>query len=200
MAYDDALPAGTTDSPQGTPDAWEPGHVAVSIAVEEHDALVSRAEDLARPVEPFCTCEADGETFTDHWFDRSICPEPCGSMHDVCVECGRIKGGCPLETAGQTRENAVGVLLRSVLTTHAATATGVVLCSTCTTGPRPTTTPDEPHAGSHTEGDAGAGTGSGSTRTGVVNWPCSAYQVAVTALPAPASYDTVDDYPGDTRG
>ena len=41
-----------------------------------------------------CHCEDDGETFTDHWFDRTICPEPCNTMHDICVECGRPKGGC----------------------------------------------------------------------------------------------------------
>lgn len=46
-----------------------------------------------------CACEDDGETFTDHWFDRSICPEPCGAMHDICVECGYPEGGCMVATA-----------------------------------------------------------------------------------------------------
>lgn len=31
----------------------------------------------------------------DSWFDRSVCPEPCGSMHDRCTACGEILGGCP---------------------------------------------------------------------------------------------------------
>lgn len=26
----------------------------------------------------------------DTWFDRSICPEPCGSMHYVCSDCGEV--------------------------------------------------------------------------------------------------------------
>lgn len=39
----------------------------------------------------FCQCEE-----SDVWFDRTICPEPCGSMHNVCTECGRIKGYCPV--------------------------------------------------------------------------------------------------------
>lgn len=48
----------------------------------------------------FCTC-----VDTDHWFDRSICPEPCGSMHDICVECERIQHGCPVEAqAGEPSE------------------------------------------------------------------------------------------------
>ncbi|SOE25645.1 hypothetical protein [Streptomyces sp. OK228] len=33
------------------------------------------------------------------WFDRSVCPEPCGSMHDRCTRCGRAVGGCPIEGA-----------------------------------------------------------------------------------------------------
>lgn len=32
------------------------------------------------------------------WFDRSVCPEPCSSMHDRCTRCGRAVGGCPLES------------------------------------------------------------------------------------------------------
>ena len=34
--------------------------------------------------EPACKHE-NGE-----WFDRQICPEPCGSMHYRCVDCGEI--------------------------------------------------------------------------------------------------------------
>jgi hypothetical protein len=33
------------------------------------------------------------------WFDRTVCPEPCSSMHDRCTLCGRAVGGCPLESA-----------------------------------------------------------------------------------------------------
>lgn len=31
------------------------------------------------------------------WFDRSVCAEPCGSMHDRCTECGSILGYCAIE-------------------------------------------------------------------------------------------------------
>lgn len=34
---------------------------------------------------------------TDSWFDRSICPEPCGSMHERCSHCGKALGHCRLE-------------------------------------------------------------------------------------------------------
>ncbi|WP_432112831.1 hypothetical protein [Streptomyces sp. S1] len=26
------------------------------------------------------------------WFDRSVCADPCGSMHDRCIECGVVVG------------------------------------------------------------------------------------------------------------
>lgn len=32
----------------------------------------------------------------EEWFDRSICPEPCGSMHFYCVDCGQMIGDCAL--------------------------------------------------------------------------------------------------------
>lgn len=69
--------------------------------------LLTRAAAKVRegngPIDPrtACTCEDDGETFTDHWFDRTICPEPCGTMHDVCNECGFPKGGCLVAEAGK---------------------------------------------------------------------------------------------------
>lgn len=37
----------------------------------------------------------------DMWFDRSICPEPCGSMHDRCNNCLTTMGGCVLESDRQ---------------------------------------------------------------------------------------------------
>ncbi|MFD5107145.1 hypothetical protein [Streptomyces cinereoruber] len=33
----------------------------------------------------------------DSWVDRSICAEPCGSMHDCCSNCGAVLGYCALE-------------------------------------------------------------------------------------------------------
>lgn len=26
----------------------------------------------------------------EEWFDRSICSEPCGSMHNRCTDCGAV--------------------------------------------------------------------------------------------------------------
>lgn len=32
------------------------------------------------------------------YFDRTICPEPCGSMHYRCIQCGGVAGEeCPVE-------------------------------------------------------------------------------------------------------
>lgn len=31
------------------------------------------------------------------WFDRTICPDPCDSMHDVCIDCGVVVGHCALD-------------------------------------------------------------------------------------------------------
>ena len=30
----------------------------------------------------------------DEWFDRTICPEPCGMMHYYCTECGEPQDRC----------------------------------------------------------------------------------------------------------
>lgn len=35
------------------------------------------------------------------WFDRAICPEPCGAMHERCSRCGAALGHCPVEEAGE---------------------------------------------------------------------------------------------------
>lgn len=29
---------------------------------------------------------------SETWFDRTICAEPCGSMHDRCTVCGEVVG------------------------------------------------------------------------------------------------------------
>lgn len=31
---------------------------------------------------------------TEWWFDRTICPEPCGTMHYYCTECGAQDHPC----------------------------------------------------------------------------------------------------------
>lgn len=33
-------------------------------------------------------------------FDRTICPEPCGSMHSYCTRCGARAGACALDLVG----------------------------------------------------------------------------------------------------
>jgi len=37
-------------------------------------------------------------THENTWFDRNICPEPCGQMHYICEDCGQIAGTCVLES------------------------------------------------------------------------------------------------------
>lgn len=39
-------------------------------------------------------CRGCGRT-GDTWFDRSVCAEPCGSMHERCVSCGVSTRLCP---------------------------------------------------------------------------------------------------------
>lgn len=46
-----------------------------------------------------CQCDPPRE----HWFDRSVCPEPCGSMHNICGECGRVDGYCPVAVMGEVQ-------------------------------------------------------------------------------------------------
>jgi hypothetical protein len=33
------------------------------------------------------------------YFDRSLCPEPCDTMHDRCKDCGQTVGFCAHEKA-----------------------------------------------------------------------------------------------------
>ncbi|MDP9820508.1 hypothetical protein [Nocardioides massiliensis] len=60
-----------------------------------------RSEHVVRTDSMTCQCE----DWTDSWFDRSICPEPCGSMHNVCVECSLIQGGCAWDSVGRRDSN-----------------------------------------------------------------------------------------------
>lgn len=36
---------------------------------------------------------------SDNWFDRSICPEPCGMMHTYCTLCGDTLDYCALASS-----------------------------------------------------------------------------------------------------
>lgn len=38
-----------------------------------------------------------GHPADEVWFDRSFCPEPCGSMHNRCETCGVAVDGCNFE-------------------------------------------------------------------------------------------------------
>lgn len=73
----------------------------MSAEILRRAAALIRDENAPVDQRSRCACEDGGETFTDHWFDRSICPEPCGMMHDICVECGYPKGGCSVMAAGR---------------------------------------------------------------------------------------------------
>ena len=44
-------------------------------------------------------CPSCGGDASDNWFDRSICPEPCDSMHTRCVKCGVALDGCEFDDA-----------------------------------------------------------------------------------------------------
>lgn len=55
-----------------------------------------REENVVRGAATFCACGDSPD-----WFDRSICPEPCGSMHYVCEVCTLIKGWCAVALSGR---------------------------------------------------------------------------------------------------
>lgn len=44
-------------------------------------------------------CPRCGFDVAYNWFDRSICPEPCGFMHTRCDNCGKALDPCPWEDA-----------------------------------------------------------------------------------------------------
>ena len=58
-----------------------------------HDPATCRACEYESqpkdpPWRPDPNCKHEGDT----WFNRSICAEPCGYMHDVCADCGAALG------------------------------------------------------------------------------------------------------------
>lgn len=60
------------------------------------------AEEVTDPC-PRCAGHAGNNTF-----DRSVCPEPCGSMHTRCLACGAALDGCPFEDMATRLKDAVG--------------------------------------------------------------------------------------------
>ena len=52
----------------------------------------ARAGQAGADVCPECGADAG-----DNWFDRSLCPEPCGWMHTRCAACGHPYEECVLD-------------------------------------------------------------------------------------------------------
>lgn len=46
-------------------------------------------------------------------FDRTICADPCGSMHTYCEDCGKCLDDCPWSDEPTTIEVSRSDLLRS---------------------------------------------------------------------------------------
>lgn len=57
------------------------------------ETLEEKAKRLGAEQGP---CRHDDPS-ADTWFDRTICPEPCGGMHTRCADCGKALDCCPLE-------------------------------------------------------------------------------------------------------
>lgn len=55
------------------------------------DAVPAEEWDEADGMCPNCQTSAG-----ENWFDRGVCPEPCGYMHTRCVACGHPYEGCVL--------------------------------------------------------------------------------------------------------
>lgn len=92
---------------------------------------VNLAAQVLRTRKPSTSCACPGEE--DSWFDRSYCPEPCGSSHYVCVRCCRITGHCPVFEAGRDPLSlTIADILEDALTWHAFASLG-------TAGPCPLT-------------------------------------------------------------
>lgn len=58
------------------------------------------------------------------YFDRTVCPEPCGMMHSYCATCGNPADPCPHRHEAQHGE--VQVLARGVATAASTVCYGMV--------------------------------------------------------------------------
>ena len=65
-----------------------------------------------------CGCDDRADT----WFDRSLCPEPCGAMHTRCINHGVVIDRCLLEDPDEWSDERTDVLAR--FTAELAKATG----------------------------------------------------------------------------
>lgn len=76
-------------------------HEGEGCGCPEHDFVsvehCDRCNEAIVPIPAGPLCMTCGRT-DGYWFDRSVCAEPCGSMHDRCTNCGAVSGHCPLET------------------------------------------------------------------------------------------------------
>ena len=68
-----------------------------SGVVDDPAAQVSADKSVGAPDGAAGRCWSCGGDAGDNWFDRSLCPEPCGAMHTRCRECGVALDACPWE-------------------------------------------------------------------------------------------------------
>lgn len=59
-----------------------------------HNAVIAKARDLHRVAFAAGLLDAECKHDGAQWFDRTICADPCGSMHQRCVACGSAYGHC----------------------------------------------------------------------------------------------------------
>lgn len=79
------------DEPEAPTTAQEATMQELTDLRQEMEAI-----ELKVPEEPLChSCGQRAGT----WFDRSVCAEPCGSMHDRCSNCGAVTGDACLNEA-----------------------------------------------------------------------------------------------------
>ncbi len=53
------------------------------------------------PLVPYEICPGCSADSANNYFDRSLCPEPCGKMHQRCRECGLAQDECGWEPDAQ---------------------------------------------------------------------------------------------------
>lgn len=117
----------------------------MTMTPDEIIATIEQAVRAARTSALLGTCacpiDANGNP-PPSWFDRSYCPEPCGSMHDVCEACCRVVGHCPVSAAAEQERLSVLAHAEWVLVEHrpchapgtVRTAAKEIRCLTCTDG------------------------------------------------------------------
>jgi transposase-like protein len=68
------------------------------MSADELLEVLSKLDALrAAPIDQPCP-------HTHDYYDRSFCPEPCGSQHYRCRDCGEVLEDCPLEDEEEEEE------------------------------------------------------------------------------------------------